>query len=207
MTAKRRCLIIDEHPTLRLGVRGLLADRYEVDEANDGNAALEMITSIGDFDVAIVELAGGGNRNGRGETLIGIPAIRALRKALPGLGIVAYGPRPEKHAASAAISAGATAFVAKSSPPESLTEAVAAAAESEKFIDPIAAKSKRAVLTKRQREILQHYADGHRTVAVAKRLGLSTETVRTHTKAALLRLEARDRVHAVAIGIRNSLIE
>ncbi len=117
MTAKRRCLIIDGHPTVRLGVRGLLADRYEVEEAHDGNVALELITSLGDFDVAIVELSGSGNGNGNGETLVGMAAIRALRKELPGLGIVAHGPRPEKHAASAAISAGATAFVAKSSPP------------------------------------------------------------------------------------------
>jgi DNA-binding NarL/FixJ family response regulator len=207
MTAKPRCLIIDGQPTVRLGVRGLLADSYEVEEANDGNVALELITSLGDFDVAIVELSGSGHGNGNGETLVGMAAIRALRKELPGLGIVAHGPRPEKHAASAAISAGATAFVAKSSPPDSLTEAVTSAADSQKFIDPIAVKSKRAVLTKRQREILQHYADGDRTAAVAKRLGLSTETVRTHTKAALQRLGARDRAHAVAIGIRNSLIE
>ncbi len=207
MSAKPRCLIIDGQPTVRLGVRGLLADRYEVEEACDGNHALELITSLGDFDVAIVELSGSGNGNGNGETLLGMAAIRALRKELPGLGIVAHGPRPEKHAASAAIGAGATAFVAKSSPPDSLTAAVSSAANSERFIDPIASASKRAVLTKRQREILQHYADGNRTAAVATRLGLSTETIRTHTKAALQRLEARDRVHAVAIGIRNSLIE
>jgi len=207
MTAKRRCLIIDAHPTIRLGVRGLLADRYEVEEAENGDVALALITSLGDFDVAIVELSGNGNVNGSGEALIGIAAIRALRIALPGLGIVAHGLRPEMHAASAAISAGATAFVAKSSPSQSLTDAVAAAADSETFIDAIAATSKRPVLTRRQVEILQHFADGHRTASVAKRLGLSIETVRTHTKAALQRLGARDRAHAVAIGIRNSLIE
>ena len=44
MTAKRRCLIIDGQPTVRLGVRGLLADRYEVEEARDGNGALELLT-------------------------------------------------------------------------------------------------------------------------------------------------------------------
>jgi DNA-binding NarL/FixJ family response regulator len=42
---------------------------------------------------------------------------------------------------------------------------------------------------------------------VAKRLGLSAETVRTHTKATLSRLGARDRTHAVAIALRSSLIE
>ncbi len=83
-----------------------------------------------------------------------------------------------------------------------------AAAEAERFVDPAAKKPNGvAGITRRQREILQLYADGLSTAAVAKRLGLGTETVRTHTKAVLNRLEARDRAHAVAIGLRNSLIE
>ena len=186
MNEERRCLVIDGHPAVRLGVRGLLADRYEVEEAADGSDALELITSLGDFDVAIVELVPARQRNAR-DTLLGIPAIRALRKARPGLGIVAHGRRPERHAASEALDAGATAYVAKSSPPESLREAVDAAAEAEKFVDPAAQRAPgRRELTRRQREILQHYADG----ALDRRrsrseLGLSTETVRTHTKAAL----------------------
>ncbi len=196
--------MIDEQPAIRLGVRGLLESRYEIEEAVDGRGALELLTSVTEFDVAIVELAAdaGGNRR-----LIGIAAIRALRKARPGLGIVAHGRRPERQAATQAIGAGATAFVAKSSPPESLAQAVDAAADAEKFIDPLAKRANGvAGITKRQREILQAYADGLSTAIVAKRLGLSTETVRTHTKALLARLEARDRSHAVAIGMRNSLI-
>jgi len=109
-----RCLVIDAHPTIRLGVRGLLSDRYEVDEVEDGRGALELITSIGDFDVAIVELAP--TENGENRGLIGIPAIRALHKARPGLGIVAHGRRPDRQAATRALAAGATAYVAKSSP-------------------------------------------------------------------------------------------
>ena len=55
MSEERRCLVIDGHPTIRLGVRGLLASRYEVEEASDGRGALELLTALGDFDVAIVE--------------------------------------------------------------------------------------------------------------------------------------------------------
>jgi DNA-binding NarL/FixJ family response regulator len=203
---ERRCLVIDEHPTIRLGVRGLLADRYEVEEAEDGRAALELITMLDEFDVAIVELSPGAENGGKG--LIGIPAIRALRKSRPGLGIVAHGRRPERQAATRALEAGATAYVAKSSPAESLALAVDAAAEAERFVDPAAKNPNGAAgITRRQREILQLYADGLSTATVAKRLDLSTETVRTHTKALLARLQARDRTHAVAIGLRNSLIE
>lgn len=207
MNEERRCLVIDEHPTLRSGVRSLLGDRYEIDEAEDGGGALEILASVGEFDVAIVELAG--VAPGKQDGLNGIAAIRALRKARPGLGIVAHGARPERHAASEAIHAGATAFVAKSSPTESLELAVEAAAASETFVDPAAGNGRNgaAAITRRQREILQHYADGLSTSAVSARLGLSIETVRSHTKALFARLGANDRAHAVAIGLRTAVID
>ncbi len=206
---ERRCLVIDQHPTVRLGVRELLASRYAVEEASEGRGGLDLLTSLGDFDVAIVELAPSTNGNGAEATLTGIPAIRALRQASAGLGIVAHARRPERHAATQALRAGATAYVAKSSPVEALQEAVDAAAEAERFVDPNARRKRKGPsgITRRQRQILQLYADGLATSTVAKRLDLSTETVRTHTKAVLARLEARDRTHAVAIGLRNSLIE
>jgi DNA-binding NarL/FixJ family response regulator len=201
----RSCLVIDNQPTLRLGVRGLLAHRYAVEEATDWERALEILGSVGRFDVAVVDLH---RRNGDGGSEPGTAAIRALRRAQPGLGIVAHGSLPERHAAAAALAAGATAFVSKSSPSSELERAVDSAADSETFVDPAAGKgSARGPLTKRQRQILQLYADGERTARIAHQLGLSTETVRTHTKALLARLGARDRAHAVAIGLRNGLIE
>jgi two-component system NarL family response regulator len=208
VTGDKRCLVIDPHPTVRMGVREALGDRYEIEEAEDGDGALELVTSIGDFDVAVVGLCRPGNGQ-EADGLSGTATIRALRKAQPGLGIVAHGDHAQHHAASEAIRAGATAYVAKSSPVDALSTAVDAALESERFVDPAATSGpgRGTGLTRRQRQILQLYADGHSTARVAKGLGLSTETVRTHTKAVLSRLGARDRVHAVAIALRNSLIE
>lgn len=186
-----------------MGVRGLLGGRYEVEEAEDSRDALER-AAVDDFDVAIVELAANG-----GDRLSGVAVIRALHDARPGLGIVAHGRRPERHAATEAIDAGASAYVAKSSPIDALAEAVDAAAKAETFVDPAAraGKGKRSVITRRQREILQLLADGHSTRTVARRLGLSGETIRTHTKGALGRLGAKDRAHAVAIALRSGLID
>lgn len=208
MSDERRCLVVDGHPLVRLGVRRLLAERFVVEEATNGHDALQMLTDLGEFDVAIIDL-------GRGSSVdssepAGTAVIRALRDASPGLGIVAHGSRPERHAATEAMKAGATAYVAKSSPAEALDRAVCAAAEAESFVDPAAvngASGRSAALTKRQRQILQMIADGNSTSNTAKRLGLSAETVRTHTKAVLARLHARDRAHAVAIGMRSSLID
>ena len=202
-----RCLVIDGQPLVRLGVRELLADRYEVEEAESADAAMQMLTCADDFDVAIVDLGRAGQLDGR--PAAAAATIRALRDARPGLGIVAHGTTAERHAVSEAIEAGATAYVAKSSPADALNQAVDAALESETFVDPAAAPGGRAArptLTRRQSEILQAIADGRSTDDIAAQLDLSTETVRTHAKAILARLGARDRAHAVAIAMRGALI-
>lgn len=196
---------MDGHALVRIGVRELLADRFEVEEAADLRGALDAVTGTGGFDVAVVEVdpAAGGEGDPAGAAM-----IRAIRKAMPGTGIVAHARRAERYAVTQALEAGASAYVAKSSDPEQLERAVEAAADSDRFVDPATKQNGNgSPLTRRQREILQLLANGHSTDAAAERLGLSAETVRTHTKAALARLSARDRAHAVAIGLRSGLID
>lgn len=188
---------------VRIGVRGLLRDRYDVEEAADWRGALDALTETGSFDVAVVELDPRDRpRSERG----GASMIRALRKAMPGTGIVAHARHPERHAVTAALDAGASAYVVKSSPAEALKRAVDAAADSTRFVDP-ATNGSGSSVTRRQRQVLQLLADGLSTDGAAKRLGLSAETVRTHTKATIRRLDARDRAHAVAIALRAGLID
>src|SRR5207247_8987410 len=81
----RRCLVIDGQPTVRIGVRDLLSGRYEVEEAEAGEDAVEMVTAVENFDVAIVDLR---RTDADRDSLSGTATIRALRKARPGLGIV-----------------------------------------------------------------------------------------------------------------------
>ena len=198
--------MIDGHPLVRLGVRGVLEDGFEVHETASRAEGLGLIRDLGNFDVAIVDVRG--RANGAGSTLGGTEAIREMRKAEPGLGIVAHGERPERHMATAALQAGATAFVARTAGTEELKNAVQAALAQEGFIDPsVPPKGSRGKLTRRQRQILQLLADGGSTTVAARELDVSEETVKTHTKHVLARLEARNRTHAVAIALRESLID
>jgi DNA-binding CsgD family transcriptional regulator len=64
-----------------------------------------------------------------------------------------------------------------------------------------------APLSEREREILQLLAEGLHTEEVATRIGLSPETVKADTKRATVKLSADTRVHAVAIALRQALIE
>jgi DNA-binding NarL/FixJ family response regulator len=206
LSQRPNCLVIDGHPLVRLGVREVLADGFEVHESVNREEALELVRDVGDFDVTIVDMHW--RQNGSGATVSGPEAIRMLRRSSPGIGIVAHGDRPERHIASAAMQAGASAYVSRTAGTTELRRAVDAAAAQESFVDPaVPPKGSRGKLTQRQREILQLLADGESTTVAARELGLSEETVKTHIKTALARLGARNRTHAVAIGLRECLID
>ena len=61
-------------------------------------------------------------------------------------------------------------------------------------------------LTQRERDTLRLLADGHSNEAIGKRLFISPETVRTHVRKAMAKLEADTRTQAVATALRQSII-
>jgi DNA-binding NarL/FixJ family response regulator len=188
-------------------VRRALQESFEVQEAASRDEGVELVRDIGCFDVAVLDM----RRWSSGlhpEPIGATESIRILLKTEPGLGIVAHGDRAERHLASAALQAGASAYVSRTAGTEQLRRAVQAALAQERFIDPaVPPRGSRGKLTKRQREILQLLANGESTTVAARELDLSEETIKTHTKNALARLGARNRTHAVAIAMRESLIE
>jgi DNA-binding NarL/FixJ family response regulator len=186
-------------------VREVLEDEFEIQEVSSRAEAIELVRDIGSFDVAIVDMR---TWSDGAAPVAGTDAIRALLKSEPGIGIVAHGERAERHLASAAIQAGASAYVARTAGTDELRRAVRAALEQERFVDPaVPPRGSRGKLTRRQREIFQLLANGESTTVAARALGLSEETVKTHTKHALARLGAKNRTHAVAIALRESLID
>lgn len=198
--------MIDGHPLVRLGVRRLLADDYELEEAANHREGVDLVRDVGHFDVAILEMRP--VVNGRDRPLTGAEVIRLFHRTEPALGIVAHGDLPQRYLCNAAMQAGASAYVTRNSGAEELRRAVEAALAHESFIDPaVPPKGSRGVLTRRQRQILQLLADGESTTVAAGALGVSDETVKTHTKHILARLGARNRTQAVAIALRDSLIQ
>src|ERR671915_21287 len=98
--------------------------------------------------------------------------------------------------------------------PEDLLRAIRTVTTGKPFVDPslspallMSAVGPDAPLSEREREILQLLAEGLHTEEVARRIGLSVETVKSDTKRAILKLEADTRVHAVAIALRQAIIE
>jgi DNA-binding NarL/FixJ family response regulator len=199
-----RCLIVDEHPVVRQGIRALLERELPGVEVTDAASPAAAAQGGGSSpDVVIVDPSHAG---GDVEAL-----VADLKKSLDSAIVVFTGNGGPRLLADA-LKAGVKGYVRKDSPPEDLVRAIRAAHSGEFYVDPalsstIVLEEGDRTLTARQREILQMLADGMQTDAVARQLGLSTETVRTHTKRILAKLHADTRTQAVAIAIRNGLIQ
>ena len=198
------CLVIDEHPVVRAGVRSLIEsawDGAEVSTSDDLESALEQVQGA-DPDVIVVDPWRAGADIGE--------LVRRLHSSVDAP-VVVFTADGGARMLSEALKAGVRGYVRKEAPPEDLIRAIRAAQSNDFFVDPtlsssIVLEEGDRTLSARQSQILQMLADGRQTEAVANELGLSTETVRTHTKRILAKLNASTRTQAVAIGLRFGLI-
>ena len=114
---------------------------------------------------------------------------------------------------SAASNRGRRGYILKEAPHETLLRAIEKVAAGETFVDPglmaefVAAQGQSDVLTPREREILQLLADGMSNADVAAKLFISQETVKSHVRHILAKLEADMRTQAVAIALREAMID
>ena len=208
MANTTRCLAVDDHPTVRQGL-GLLfgaADDLElVGTVETGEEALEAIERL-QPEVVIMDV--------RLPGIDGISAVKRLHQTSPATKLVMFSAYGDKRLLSDAIAAGARGYVMKGSPPEDLLRAVRTVNAGKAYVDPSLSPAllmtqgvADAPLSEREREILQLLAEGYHTEEVAKRIGLSAETVKSDTKRAIQKLEADTRVHAVANALRQAIIE
>jgi DNA-binding NarL/FixJ family response regulator len=101
-----------------------------------------------------------------------------------------------------ALAAGALGFVAKNGSARALVSAVRAVHAGRPYI----AAPTPTPLSEREREVLQRLAQGLTTDGIGRELFLSPATVRSYAEHAMRKLDAHNRVHAVAIALRLGLI-
>jgi DNA-binding NarL/FixJ family response regulator len=207
-TVKTRCLAVDDHPTVRQGVGLLLRgtdDLELIGTVQNGEEAIESIERLKP-EVVIMDV--------RLPGIDGISALKRIRQASDGVETVIFSAYGDRRLLSDAIAAGARGYVLKGSPPDDLVRAIRSVTVGKAFVDPSLSPVllttdglEDAPLSEREREILQLLAAGYHTDEVARRIGLSSETVKSDTKRAIQTLEADTRVHAVAIALRQAIIE
>jgi DNA-binding NarL/FixJ family response regulator len=201
------CVVGDDHEALRRGLVAVLEaedDLRVVGEAADGRVLVELAERRRP-DVTILDV--------RMPTIDGIECCRQMTAQPHPPAVVLYTGHTEPDVLHSALDAGARGFVVKTGPPQDLVRAVRAVHAGRPFIDArmgafLARRETKAegLLSRREREVLQHLAHGLTTEGVGKELYLSPATVRSYAENAMHKLDAKNRVHAVAIALRMRLI-
>ena len=202
-----RLALVEDHAALREGLELLLAKAgCEVLGTADGErSGFELVERV-DPDVVVVDVT---LADGDGITL-----TRRLLEARADRGVVIYtGSSDEEHLLDG-LDSGARGYALKEGSLDELVEAIGVVAGGGSYVDPRLTRSllspkatqRQPSLSNREREIMSLLAEGLTGEEVADRLFLSAETVKTHVRNAMNKLEARNRVHAIAIALRQGEI-
>ena len=200
-------LIVDDHEVVREGLRLSLLRSPQirvVGEAPDGETAIALAGRRRP-DVIIMDL--------RMPGMDGIEATEEILKTSPDTAVIVFTAYSERALLSRSLESGAKGYILKEAPHETLLRAIEKVAGGETFVDPalmpnlIQGRDGGNALTQREREILQLLADGMSNADVAQRLFISQETVKSHVRHILVKLEADTRTQAVAIALREAMID
>lgn len=206
--ARIRLLIVDDHPVVRDGLRGMFAgeEGFEVvGEAANGNEAVSRAEAH-QPDVVLMDL--------RMPGMDGVAAIRMMGEKGLAARVLVLTTYDTDSDVLPAIEAGATGYLLKDAPRQELLRAVRAAARGESVLSPsIAARLMNQVrqpvkesVSQRELDVLQLVAAGSTNREVAERLFISEATVKTHLLHIYAKLGVNDRAAAVGAAFERGLL-
>ncbi len=199
--------LVEDHLALRQGLELLLgAEGCVVRGSAADLAAGRRLVRDHEPDVVVIDVGLGAES--------GIELTRELLAERPTRRIVLYTGSTDVELLLDGLDSGARGYALKEGAPSELMEAIQEVAAGGTYVDPRLrpallsqrATQRTASLSAREREVIQLLADGLTGEEVADRLVLSTETVKTHIRNAMTKLEARNRVHAIALALHAGLI-
>ncbi|HEX7096651.1 MAG TPA: response regulator transcription factor [Acidimicrobiales bacterium] len=214
-----RVVICDDHALFRRGLMIVLesADDIEVvGEAANGTEAIELVTHVAP-DVVLMDV--------RMPKVDGIAATRAILEVLPTVDVVMLTVSDDEDDLLEAMKAGAAGYLLKEIGTDEVVDAVRAVHEGQRLVTPsLAAKlitefvgsdRRRSRneeldtprLTARELEVLRNVADGSTNREIARRLGISENTVKNHVRNILEKLRLHTRMEAVLYAMREQLLD
>lgn len=211
---KTSILLVDDHQIMREGLRSLLereSDFEIIGEAEDGRSAVKMARELGP-DVVVMDIGM--------KDLNGIDATRQIRDEVESARIVALSMHSARQMVAGMLKAGASGYVLKKAAVEELVEAVRSVRAgriftSSSITDLVVADYVRQIsggadpkdspLTTREREVLQLLAEGRTTKEIAAALFVSVNTVDTHRRRTMEKLDLHSIAELTRYAIREGL--
>lgn len=203
-------VVADDHPIVISGMRLLLSGSrfFElVGEARTGSEAILRCEQLRP-DVLLLDL--------RLPDLPAATICTRIKERQPGLAIVILTAHPEEMAVRGCLKAGASACLFKDVAEQNLLSALMQVVHGRAVIDPriagamlprrAGAAARDGVLTDREHEVLLLIARGLTTQEIGDQLGLSPNTVKSHSRSLFTKLEAHNRVQALAVAKERGLL-
>ncbi len=208
-----RIVVVDDHVLFRRGLVSLLDDMPEfeiVGEAGNGLDAMEVVKETRP-EIVLMDI--------NMPRMDGVLAVQGLREAKIPVKILMLTISQENDDLLGAIHAGADGYLLKNTEPEELRKSILRVCQGQGALSPevtttvlkIVARHQgsetQTLLSDRELEVLTCLADGQTTIQIANRLFISENTVKTHIRHILEKLEASNRTEAVSKAIQFGLIQ
>lgn len=203
-----RILIADDHPVVRIGLRGMLSGEPDFEVTAEASDGAEAVTLTGRHlpDVVLMDL--------RMPGMDGVQATEKIKADYPGVRVVVLTTYDSDADILRAIETGATGYLLKDTPREELFSAIRTAAGGESSLAPAVASRivnrmrgpAGEALSSREIEILELVAQGTSNKKIAKSLWISETTVKSHLLHVFEKLGVDDRTAAVTSALRRGII-
>jgi DNA-binding NarL/FixJ family response regulator len=199
-------LTVDDHPLLREGLAAAIGDAPDMKllgEATTGREAIERFKQLRP-DITLMDL--------RMREMSGLEAITAIRAGFPGARIIVLTTYEGDAQALSALQAGAAGYLLKSAGRTDLLDTIRAVHAGQRRIPPsiaaeIAEHAADDALSEREIEILRGVAAGKSNKLIALELRIAENTVKSHMRNILPKLDANDRTHAVTIALKRGILD
>jgi two-component system, NarL family, nitrate/nitrite response regulator NarL len=194
-----KVLLVDDHALFREGLKLLLKSLHSdlvVAQAGSLEQARREIEDGGPFDLVLLDLHLPGYRR--------LDALHWMRQFDADLPVVVLSGSEDASVVRGAVEAGAMGFIQKSVDPQAMLQALEQIVAGGVYLPPVCLTSPAGPavmshlgISARQAEVLQRLAQGKSNKLIARELGISDTTVKTHVKAVFDALRVHSRTQAV----------
>jgi DNA-binding NarL/FixJ family response regulator len=200
-----RVVVVDDHPIVRLGISAMVnsqPDMTVVGQAAIGQDAIRIFHES-QPDIVLVDL--------RLPDMGGVEVIRTLCRSDPGAKFIVLTTYDGDEDIFQALEAGAAGYLIKGMSHEVLLKGLRQVHKGKQYVptevsQKLSARNPHAVLSDRERQVLQLIAQGSSNKAIASSLGITEGTVKCHVGVILEQLNVTDRTQAVLAALRRGLV-